>query len=292
MSNHVEKEVEYHGLLNDDGDAASFNSSELELNNIRPKPKSFISRHKLLLAICFVVVPSLTFNVFALSRFHKQAQSLEVGRHSFSGLKYDTTMTYGSSTDFWNDEHENGTLTDPFWEAIDADVMGVAVTEDFRLKHGLRTSNFFPFDHNKKVYTIKAVHHMHCLKNLHHTLRDYDEGREPLVMRDHLYHCLDILRQDLMCIADDTLMEVIPPIPGSKRIIHNGDGETVQCRSYEKLLEWARAPERSACYSQLSDYREVEHSLEHYAHCPDDSPYKQTVDAYFARHGHVDPFEL
>jgi len=132
---------------------------------------------------------------------------------------------------------------------------------------------------------------MHCLKNLHRAFRDEDLGLKPRVDRDHIYHCLDILRQDLQCISDDTLMHIVtPPKDDPQRVVHNGDGEVLQCRDYDALVAWARAPEQSACYSQLDHYREAVHSLEKFAVCPEDSPYRPFVTAYFEKHGHVDPF--
>lgn len=78
-----------------------------------------------------------------------------------------------------------------------------------------------------------------------------------------------------MCLSDDGLMHISPKSDSAHHGVgHSGDGEVLECRDYNKLLAWARAPEQTACYSQLSDYTEVRHSLEQYSVCPEDSPYR------------------
>lgn len=100
----------------------------------------------------------------------------------------------------------------------------------------------------------------------------------------HLLYCLDGLRQDIMCIADDTPM----PAPVAH---HVGDGQIRKCRDWNKLKEWATRPDQNACH-EFDDYREATNTLELFAHCPDDSPYRPVMEAYFEYHGHKDPYEL
>jgi hypothetical protein len=106
---------------------------------------------------------------------------------------------------------------------------------------------------------------------------------ESQIAWEHYEHCLDALRQDIMCRADDTPLYGNPE--GSV-----GDGQTVQCRDWNKLIAWAKAPERNACYNSLGDYRSVKHSLEKHAFCPPDSPYYDVSRRYFEKWGHRDPF--
>ena len=100
----------------------------------------------------------------------------------------------------------------------------------------------------------------------------------------HLFHCLDGLRQDIMCTADDTPM----PAPVAH---HVGDGQTRKCRDWGKLQAWATRLDQHACH-RFDDYREATNTLELFAHCPDDSPYRPVMEAYFEYHGHKDPYEL
>jgi hypothetical protein len=87
-----------------------------------------------------------------------------------------------------------------------------------------------------------------------------------------------------MCAADDT--------PMSAPLSHTaGDGRTRQCRDWDKLLAWATRPDQHACY-EFDDYREATNTLELFAFCPPNSPYREFQQAYFEYHGHKDAYEL
>lgn len=100
----------------------------------------------------------------------------------------------------------------------------------------------------------------------------------------HVHHCLDTLRQDTLCRADDT------PMPTSENLRAIGDGQPLMCRDYTKLVEWAYAPERHACHRSLSDYKPIVNSIERYAFCKSDSQNDDVARQWFAEHGHVDPW--
>lgn len=99
----------------------------------------------------------------------------------------------------------------------------------------------------------------------------------------HLLHCLDGLRQDVLCTADDTPMPALTAH-------HVGDGQLRQCRNWNKLRAWATRKDQHACHA-FNDYREATNTLELFAHCPEDSPYRPVMEAYFEYHGHKDPYE-
>lgn len=104
--------------------------------------------------------------------------------------------------------------------------------------------------------------------------------------RFHIQHCLDSLRQDVMCLADDTPMAI------PENIHKVGDGQIRKCRDWNKFTAWAVAPERTACFKQLSDFKPVIHTLEKHAFCPEGSEYYPVMKEYFEKHGHKDPFVL
>ena len=114
---------------------------------------------------------------------------------------------------------------------------------------------------------------------------DMERGIPPSISTAHFYHCVDTLRQDVMCLADDM------PMPTIDAIHHIGEGQTRQCRDWDKLIAWTQDPQRHACFRMLSDYRKVPHSLEQFAYCDKESPYFPIAEEYFAEHGHVDPFD-
>lgn len=106
----------------------------------------------------------------------------------------------------------------------------------------------------------------------------------PIISAEHVYHCLDTLRQDVTCLADDT------PMPTVNALHQIGNGQVRQCRDLMKLVAWTQEPERHACYRMLDDYRRVPHSLEQFAYCAKDSRYFSVAEKYFKQHGHKDPY--
>lgn len=108
-----------------------------------------------------------------------------------------------------------------------------------------------------------------------------------MIPHGHVEHCLDSLRQDLMCAADDT------PMPSLELLNGSGEGQMMQCKDFGKLIAWTQAPERNACYKRLttSDYKPIVHSIERYAFCPAGSQHFAAMSRYFEGHGHhEDPF--
>lgn len=100
---------------------------------------------------------------------------------------------------------------------------------------------------------------------------------------EHIGHCLDSLRQDIMCAADDTLMPGL--VQGEL-----GNNQVLQCRDWDALQRWAKDPERDSCFRQASDYKHVAHNLERHANCPLGSPYYDVSRKYFEIHGHKNLF--
>ena len=102
----------------------------------------------------------------------------------------------------------------------------------------------------------------------------------------HISHCLDTMRQDVMCKGDDTPM-------AAKEVINGiGYGQEMQCVDFKKLVAWTKAPQQDACYAQVSDYKRVnaEAGIERFAYCRESSPYHSTMKSYFDIHGHKDLF--
>ena len=97
---------------------------------------------------------------------------------------------------------------------------------------------------------------------------------------EHIFHCLNMLRQDIMCKADDT------PMPSANEPHVIGNNQVMQCRDLNQLVALSRHPDHHSCFKLFSDYKPVAHELEQYAFCPEDSPYRPVMEEYFERHAH------
>jgi len=250
----------------------------------RPKA-SFHFGRKSSLAISLALLLSILFNLYHGYRYrhnvcviNSQLKPSVVAQPSYSGLEYNKVVTYHAWTDW---QSENDTIADALWDSVDISPITIALPKTWAAEYGLPESNTFYWDEDKALYHIKGIHGMHCLKYLRHFI--VKSGREGLPLApfvvEHMGHCLDALRQDIMCAADDTLM------PGlvEGRL---GDKQLLQCRDWDALLRWAKDPERDSCFQQASDYKHVAHNLERHAVCPPGSQYDAVSRKYFEIHGH------
>ncbi|KAI6045797.1 hypothetical protein EDC04DRAFT_2162925 [Pisolithus marmoratus] len=57
---------------------------------------------------------------------------------------------------------------------------------------------------NNRLLAVTFVHQLHCVREL---ARAFHRPRSNLVSREHQHHCLNYLRQTLLCDAADTLEE-------------------------------------------------------------------------------------
>ncbi|KAL5117130.1 hypothetical protein ACEQ8H_004955 [Pleosporales sp. CAS-2024a] len=225
---------------------------------------------------------SLSANVLLVMQNAKLRIARDKLKTPYSRLSFDTPTPYHAMTEFWSFNATEPDL-DSAWDAIDTGPMAVALHDDFATRVGLPPTTRFPWDTERGVYYLKGVHDLHCLKLIHKAISSKHTNATQTFDLRHIYHCIDGLRQDIMCMADDT------PMPAPARH-HVGDGQIRQCRNWTQMINWAMEPERHACY-KWDDYREATNTLELFAHCPPDSPYRHVQEAYFDYHGHKDPYE-
>ncbi|KAI9041299.1 uncharacterized protein KD926_007253 [Aspergillus affinis] len=206
-------------------------------------------------------------------------------QHSpYTGLGFDMQIPYAHDTEYTS---SNETHADYMWENLNIDPMIIAPTLEWAESMNLPGSWAFPWDSNRRIYFVKVFHQLHCLKVMRKSFHDLRADGESPIPAGHVEHCLDSLRQDLMCAADDT------PMPSLELLNGSGEGQMMQCKDFDKLVAWTQAPERNACYKRLvtSDYRPIVHSIERYAFCPADSQPFAAMSRYFEEHGHyADPF--
>ncbi|KAF9219419.1 hypothetical protein BS17DRAFT_789232 [Gyrodon lividus] len=156
--------------------------------------------------------------------------------------------------DVWDVSIYNGPpspAVDAAWDALyTRAIMQLPKSEADRLPN--KTAPI-PGDEDNYIFTFDIFHQLHCLNNLRQTLHPeyyndayyaskgvdnpmkiHIEGHEGF---DHTGHCIDSLRESLMCSAD------ITPIVWAwderrKRTAPRLDVVHV-CRDYEKIQEWA-----------------------------------------------------
>lgn len=186
----------------------------------------------------------------------------------------DVTFWYGTE---YSEGHEED--KEALWNEIDISEGFIAVPHTTADALGIPRSKTFPWDVNKGMYVTHAYHALHCVVALHAYTHDAHHGKKPFISYHHIEHCLDLLRQDVMCYADDNLDYTKDH--GDEFLV--SDGQVKKCRDWSKLSEFAKA--NSACYKTINITRAgqdfgVKHQLDRYLYCPEGSPYEPLIKAW------------
>ncbi|KAF2878243.1 hypothetical protein BDV95DRAFT_478877 [Massariosphaeria phaeospora] len=157
--------------------------------------------------------------------------------------------------------HENiyrqtaGPEVDAAWEALGVEYRSVIVPESEAERSGLRPDQVKRSEYYGGGYpaNVEGLHHLHCLNLLRKALKwNYDyylekqEGafkNAEYVVRYHVTHCLDILRQQLMCVPDVGVLGQVwwQPESGEHPTPFVDFNTKHQCRDYEAIRVWAEA---------------------------------------------------
>ncbi|KAJ7869754.1 hypothetical protein B0H14DRAFT_3861135 [Mycena olivaceomarginata] len=94
-----------------------------------------------------------------------------------------------------------------------------------------------PGDEGNYILELDVFHNLHCLNMIRKSLHS-DYYSEHLMELAHLDHCVDWIRQSLMC-AGDTSVVVWQWDPAQKITTFQGSVAHT-CRNFEKLREWGK----------------------------------------------------
>ncbi|KAF2463585.1 uncharacterized protein BDR25DRAFT_337742 [Lindgomyces ingoldianus] len=148
-----------------------------------------------------------------------------------------------------------GPEVDAAWSALGVDYRSLIVPASEAERTGLRHDQVQVSDYYGGGFpaNVEGLHHLHCLNLLRKALhwnydyyRDQKEGafsNSEYVVRYHVTHCLDILRQQLMCVVDVGVLGQVwyQPEGEGKPSPFTDFNTNHQCRDYEAVRMWAEA---------------------------------------------------
>ena len=107
---------------------------------------------------------------------------------------------------------------------------------------------------------------------------DFYHGRK--MSRDwaHVLHCVDALRQDAICNADDT-----PRATTADQTPETGRGQYLHCRNFGDLTAWAR--QYNSCWKAVNQTDRID-EIYRFTYCPEGSPYNAKIVEEFGRIPH------
>jgi len=141
---------------------------------------------------------------------------------------------YISKALYWNTRYaENPKVeANKLWADLFPKGQGlVTVNSEWAKSNSLPKSIEDRHDPSQSVYFVAVFHQLHCLSVVRAALFHYHEHKEQTVEWSHMIHCVDSIRQALMCSADDTLLY-------SNDSQTYGDGQLHVCRDWRALVKW------------------------------------------------------
>lgn len=143
-----------------------------------------------------------------------------------------------------------GPEVDAAWDSLGINYRPIAVPKKQAARSGLKPYQVqinsaygggFPAN-------VEGLHHLHCLNLVRQSLFfniDYYRAQgtgafvnDEYIVRHHVSHCLDIIRQQLMCTPDTGLLGQVWWDPNAPKAFVDFNTEH-KCRDYEAIRSWA-----------------------------------------------------
>ncbi|EMF12706.1 uncharacterized protein SEPMUDRAFT_44288 [Sphaerulina musiva SO2202] len=165
------------------------------------------------------------------------------------GARFEQDLLYNSKVTFqphWYMGGPPSNKTDEMWERLSPPGDGIVEIPN---EYTANLPKSLPAPHNPDTHTVYGIsmfHQLHCLNFLRFAYwPDTVEDMPAEEVAFHRDHCLDYIRQGIMCAGDATFE------PLTEAGI-NGMGATHQCRDFDKLFAWGysnRSNKKSSGYT-------------------------------------------
>ncbi|ORX99417.1 hypothetical protein BCR34DRAFT_576623 [Clohesyomyces aquaticus] len=132
---------------------------------------------------------------------------------------------------------DNMTVSDAYWSSLFPEGDGVvALPQSWVAAKNLPPSIRSPDDQTQSVYIMAAFHQLHCLTHIRQMLTSYYFDESFAITKEsvwgHTRHCMDALRQWILCHPDETLLyKRDGELPG--------EGQMRTCKNFDAYKEWA-----------------------------------------------------
>jgi len=250
--------------LDDDYESQAFKPESFQNSETRP------SKLPQRLA-CLTLILSIFMNVFLVQKLTFGQGENQCNVSGIAGLQYDFPTAFHKSTDF---SKEDSMESNEHWDSIDISRGVVALDEAFAESKSLPMAQPFPWDTTKGIYLLNGFHSLHCAKSIHSSLIEFQLQKTQSYPFEHILHCLDALRLDTICHADDT-----PRYTTNTRESISGIGQYRQCKDWSKLESWAT--KHDACYRYFNEsFNDIPDQRQRYLFCQPGSPYATEVEKY------------
>lgn len=168
------------------------------------------------------------------------------------GIKYREQRFNGSLMKSNVFRQDFGPEVDAAWKSLGADFRAARIPSYEAARSGLASDQVKIKEKYGGGYpaNVEGLHHLHCLNLLRKSLAwnfEYYSAQglgpfsnDAVILKYHVTHCLDIIRQQLMCTVDVGVLGQVWYEPEGKQLQGFVDFNTVhKCRNFEAIRDWA-----------------------------------------------------
>ncbi|CAG9948851.1 unnamed protein product [Clonostachys rosea f. rosea IK726] len=222
------------------------------------KNYNFLYKVSITSLVLILAIVSMLLLRMEMQFHHKVDQTCASHTASWSPLLRDTSITYKSHTfdgSFMNENiyrQQGSPEVDAAWEALGVNSRAGIISREDGLASGLDSSFVQRADKygGGFLVNVEGMHHLHCLNLLRKSLYfNYDhykhlgqhafKNEEP-ILRRHVTHCLDTIRQVLMCNVDTGVLGQVWANPNNPTAFPDFNTKHV-CKNYESVRKWAES---------------------------------------------------
>ncbi|KAJ4421056.1 hypothetical protein N0V82_003960 [Gnomoniopsis sp. IMI 355080] len=141
--------------------------------------------------------------------------------------------------DFPTPYEDTSIAGDKLWDALMPIGSGF-VRVPYPRKYDMPASKAIEDDPDEaEIYSLSVLHQLHCLGVIRDVIKKYEKhDKSRFAGRGHEYHCIDYIRQSIMCAGDMTLDYAEVQEDGTRRGF-SGANSTHQCRDWDAIVSWA-----------------------------------------------------
>lgn len=241
-----------------------------------PQPSVYRRRSALsdcpasLVVVVLLLLGSLGLNAFlCYERFHRPWELRDDLPSKYAGLRRNVQIASGHEEDFYS---VNRTVQEDAWafKGRDTGDNVMALDNDFAASLGLPPSQSYPWDEKKSIYIMTGLHELHCAAVIRIAINQHEDSlprAKHMWPYHHVMHCLDILREAVMCNADDTPLAIEgDPGKGDATGTRVVPGQTKQCRDWDAMSAWSRR--YTACYRAVNTLDPEFDEQDRFKFCP------------------------
>ncbi|KAF2805007.1 uncharacterized protein BDZ99DRAFT_451564 [Mytilinidion resinicola] len=237
----MEREKTVYAALRDG--ASSPSDDDLEEKNSYARPTSTMPGRLWRISVVLLLLATNLSTLIALITTKQLAAQIDSGDPVYtpkSWARVDTLPTTFTRFNWWTVYSEkNFTETDALWDAINPAHGFIAMDREWAKSQHWPDSMHLPSDPSKNVYLLEAYHLLHCTV-IRKTFWQAIHREEPYYFNPpHAGHCIDMLRQYVMCKADNTPLYLFGDDTA-------GDEQYRKCNNWDVLRQFAT--DNSACY--------------------------------------------